>query len=707
MNKRLLFYAASFALALTGCTDDGLAPQPSLPGEDQETTIPADAASGELLIKFDPMMTDLLDQAFSRAAETRGAVSRSGIPSTDEVLDILGAYSFERVFPVDKRNEERTRQAGLHLWYRVKFDENTDLQDAMGRLRQLGEVSKVQTNARIKRVYDTRIRRTYLSETALRQRPATRADGMPFTDPGLPSQWGYHNTGDYSFANANLDLGVESPVIAGCDVNCTDAWQLCAGDPSIIVAVLDEGVMNTHPDLRANIWVNEGEREFAGQDADGNGYKDDRYGYNFVTDSGEITWSDPDDTGHGTHVAGTIAAVNGNGIGVCGIAGGDGTPGTGVKIMSCQVFSGANSVSLDGEARAIKYAADNGAVILQCSWGYNSGSANAVEGYTPGPSDEDEWAALYPLEKEALDYFIQNAGSPNGVIDGGIAVFASGNEYAGLAGFPGAYSECVSVAAVAADFTPSCFSNYGDAVDISAPGGDTEYYGKVGMPDDGYWVPDPAQTGDGATTETLGSILSTLVREGQPAYGYMEGTSMACPHVSGVAALGLSYAAKQHRHLKAAEFRELLKQSVKPLDGYYADGLVKTYFRNHNYAAASPTQMELGRYIGKMGTGLADAGLLLRAVADAGSDMRLPNVYVAEGNTATVSLAACFPNGENLSYTATSSDDTVVSVSVDGTVMTVTGIKTGSARITVQASDGTTQSATATVRKKANDNGWM
>ena len=117
--------------------------------------------------------------------------------------------------------------------------------------------------------------------------------------------------------------------------------------------------------------------------------------------------------------------------------------------------------------------------------------------------------------------------------------------------------------------------------------------------------------------------------------------------------------------------------------------------------------MELGRYIGKMGTGLTDAGQLLRAIADAGSDMRLPNVYVAEGNTATVSLAAYFPNGENLSYTAASSDDTIVSVSVEGTVMTVTGIKTGSARITVQASDGTTQSATATVRKKANDNGWM
>lgn len=86
------------------------------------------------------------------------------------------------------------------------------------------------------------------------------------------------------------------------------------------------------------------------------------------------------DTGHGTHVAGSIAAVNGNGKGVCGIAGGDGTANSGVKIMSCQVFAGQGGVTLSAEAQAIKYAADNGAVILQCSWGYNSADANAIDG---------------------------------------------------------------------------------------------------------------------------------------------------------------------------------------------------------------------------------------------------------------------------------------------------------------------------------------
>ena len=71
------------------------------------------------------------------------------------------------------------------------------------------------------------------------------------------------------------------------------------------------------------------------------------------------------------------------------------------------------------EAKAVKYAADNGAVILQCSWGYNSALANELMGYTPGPGTEEEWVSMYPLEKEAFDYFIHNAGSPNGVIEGG------------------------------------------------------------------------------------------------------------------------------------------------------------------------------------------------------------------------------------------------------------------------------------------------
>lgn len=460
---------------------------------------------------------------------------------------------------------------------------------------------------------------------------------------------------------------------------------------------LDEGVMNTHPDLAGNIWVNEGEELYADTDADGNGYKDDKYGYNFVSNTGIISWTEASDTGHGTHVAGTIVAMNGNGIGVCGIAGGDGSENSGVKLMSCQVFSGDAGVTLDAEARAIKYAADNGAVILQCSWGYNSSLASIIEGYTPGPGSEEEWESLYPLEKEALDYFINNAGSPNGVIDGGLVIFASGNEYAGMPAFPGAYSKCVSVSAVAADFTPASYTDYGKEVTISAPGGDTEYYNPVGKDDPESWI-------DGIYS---GSILSTWIQNGTAAYGFMDGTSMACPHVSGVAALGLSYAVKQRRHFKASEFIELLKASTKSLDSWYGNGKVKTYYRNHLSAGASPTRVELSKYIGKMGAGLVDAGMLLNNIEGSGSDMVVPNIYVAESATSTLDLAYYFVNGETLTYTCTSSDPAIATVTVSGTLMKVSGVKTGAARIVVKVSNGSEQTITVTVRKKANDNGWM
>lgn len=654
------------AAALGGCVNDPTEMEnaPDMSAGSRKILTSAEAEAGELLVKFSKESIAAVE-----AGVTRSESTRTGIQPFDAALKEISAVSVERVIPVVEQHEADARASGLHRWYRVRFNDQVSLDEAARKLAAVEDVEVVQ--------YDGYVARNFTEMSAVpynnvwssdRDQINTRSGETPkFNDPMLNKQWHYKNTGDETLV---------SPIKEGCDINVEPAWEFCMGDPSIIVAVMDEGVMYKHEDLAANMWVNQAELNGQkGVDDDGNGYVDDVYGYNFAKDQGDITWTDPEDSGHGTHVAGTISAVNNNGIGVCGIAGGSGNN-DGVKIMSIQIFAGRYQSTISRNVDAIYYATSMGASILQCSWGLMSGAINSDEQYLDERS----------IEANAFAHFI-NTKRPGSPLNGGIIIFAAGNE-AGACGYPAAYPSVVCVTSLSTDFTPSVFTNYGMPADIAAPGGDLYYHKNL---------------------SDAGQVLSTVLKlDGM--YAYKSGTSMSCPHVSGVAALALSYAKKLGKTFEPDEFRSMLLASVNDIDSHLTG--TKTYIPYTDSATGIGYDglMKMDTYKGQMGIGMIDAFKMLMAVRST------PAVTVGQNKATKISLGKYYGDVARLTYKLSVSDEVADKLGLtyttgeDGTVE-ITCTKQGVGLVAVETSNGgsdvSRELAIICRAKIASNGGWL
>ena len=574
---------------------------------------PVDAQEGVLLICLQEAAADAFVAGDTSLAE--------------EMTGKMPVKSFAPLFVIKEGKEEVARKYNLHRWFKMEFD-GLGLSAAASKVAQFDAVAKIQFDKTLVPASDCKFI-PYVAPSVQQM----SSDALPFNDPMLGDQWHYINTGSAQVSNSSY---------AGGDIAVKDAWKLTAGDPSIIVAVIDSPVKYDHPDLAANMWKNEKEVPDNGKDDDGNGYVDDVYGWNCVSCSpqlwhdgdktrfqytdGRINWNLRNVSGHGTHVAGIVAAVNGNGTGICGVAGGTGNN-DGVRMMTCQIFEGSNT-STSSSAIAFQYAADNGASIAQCSFGLIGAEYK----------HDAEYEMSYKAEHDALNYFLDKANNNSDILDGNIVIAAAGNERNPYSSYPAACQNVVSVTGLGPDFLPAVnYTNYGPGCNIAAPGGD-------------FYVGDINEYKNNRS-QVLSTFIdvaydSNLKSDGHD-YVYMQGTSMACPHVSGVAALGLSYAHKLGKKFSREEFISMLLTSVTDIDSRLMDNAMKTCGIENG---AWLPEVDLGTYRGKIGTGAVDAWKLLMSVEGT------PTLTILNDKSKRYDISSYF-GGKNLKYLSVEVDD--------------------------------------------------
>lgn len=314
--------------------------------------------------------------------------------------------------------------------------------------------------------------------------PTPTLTPTPHTTPppvGLPNDPYYSSTSSWGQPYDDL-WGLKK-------IDIVNSWSKSDGE-GVVVAVIDSGLDYNHEDIRDNVWINTQEIVGNNTDDDNNGYVDDVKGWDFITYDGSPDDNDPmDDVGHGTHVAGTIAAVTNNGIGVASVA-----PKS--KIMTLKGLDSGGG-AIDDLARAILYAADNGARVINASWG---GKVNSVE-------------ELPQILADAVSYAHD--------IKDVVFVAAAGNNNANEVFFPAAFRNVITVASSDRFDQKSDFSNYGAKIDVTAPGGDS-------LSSDNFY-------------QNILSLKASNINGGNMVVGSNyyrnRGTSMAAPHVAGVAAL--------------------------------------------------------------------------------------------------------------------------------------------------------------------------